>query len=113
MRRRRRKSPRGRARRSSARWPISTRCATCEGGHLRADLDERRTLVADLVERIAVAADEGRAAVEERLRERVRQLREELQADESGGRAGNRAQRLHDPTSAKSSRDSAHMCRIG
>jgi uncharacterized protein (TIGR00255 family) len=54
-----------------------------EGEHLRADLDERRTLVADLVERIAVAADEGRVGVEERLRERVRQLREELQADEN------------------------------
>jgi len=54
-----------------------------EGDHLRADLDERRTLVADLVERIAVAADEGRVGVEERLRERVRQLREELQADET------------------------------
>jgi uncharacterized protein (TIGR00255 family) len=54
-----------------------------EGEHLRADLDERRTLVADLVERIAVAADEGRIGVEERLRERVRQLREELQADEN------------------------------
>jgi len=54
-----------------------------EGDHLRKDLDERRTLVADLVERIAVAADEGRAGVEERLRERVRELREELQADES------------------------------
>jgi uncharacterized protein (TIGR00255 family) len=56
---------------------------TREGDHLRADLDERRTLVANLVERIAVAADEGRVAVEERLRERVRQLREELQADEN------------------------------
>jgi uncharacterized protein (TIGR00255 family) len=54
-----------------------------EGDHLRADLDERRTLVADLVERVAAAADEGRVAVEERLRERVRQLREELQADEN------------------------------
>jgi len=54
-----------------------------EGGHLRTDLDERRTLVADLVERIAVAADEGRAAMEERLRARVRELREELQADET------------------------------
>ena len=54
-----------------------------EGEHLRADLDERRALVADLVERIAVAADEGRVGVEERLRERVRQLREELQADEN------------------------------
>jgi uncharacterized protein (TIGR00255 family) len=54
-----------------------------EGEHLRTDLDERRALVADLVERIAVASDEGRVGVEERLRERVRQLREELQADEN------------------------------
>ena len=54
-----------------------------EGDHLRADLDERRNLVAGFVERIAAAADEGRAAVEDRLRERVRELREELQADEN------------------------------
>ena len=54
-----------------------------EGDHLRADLEERRTLVADLVERIAVAADEGRVAIEERLRERVRELRAELDADEN------------------------------
>ena len=54
-----------------------------EGEHLRADLDQRRSLVADLVERIAVAADEGRVALEERLRERVRELRTELQADEN------------------------------
>jgi uncharacterized protein (TIGR00255 family) len=54
-----------------------------EGGHLRADLDQRRTFVADLVERVAVAADEGRVAMEERLRERVRELREQLQADET------------------------------
>ena len=54
-----------------------------EGDHLRADLDERRTLVAGLVERIAVAADEGRAGMEERLRERVRELRIDLQADET------------------------------
>jgi uncharacterized protein (TIGR00255 family) len=53
-----------------------------EGGHLRTDLDQRRAFVADLVERVAVAADEGRAAMEVRLRERVRELREELQADE-------------------------------
>jgi uncharacterized protein (TIGR00255 family) len=54
-----------------------------EGDHLRADLDQRRTLVADLVERIAVAADEGRAAMEQRLTERVAGLRAELQADEA------------------------------
>jgi uncharacterized protein (TIGR00255 family) len=55
---------------------------TREGDHLRADLDQRRTLVADLVERIAVAADEGRAAMELRLTERVAQLRVDLEADE-------------------------------
>jgi uncharacterized protein (TIGR00255 family) len=54
-----------------------------EGAHLRADLDERRTLVADIVERVAVAADEGRVAIEQRLTERVRQLRTDLQADET------------------------------
>ncbi len=54
-----------------------------EGGHLRTDLDQRRAFVADLVERVAVAADEGRLAMEERLRERVRELRQQLQADEA------------------------------
>ncbi|HEX7140447.1 MAG TPA: YicC/YloC family endoribonuclease [Vicinamibacterales bacterium] len=54
-----------------------------EGEHLRTDLDTRRTFVADLVERVAVAADEGRAAMEQRLAERVRELRTELQADET------------------------------
>ncbi|OLD17270.1 MAG: YicC family protein [Acidobacteria bacterium 13_1_40CM_3_65_5] len=54
-----------------------------EGDHLRADLDERRTLVADLVERIAAAADEGRSAMEQRIADRVRELRTDLQADET------------------------------
>ncbi len=54
-----------------------------EGEHLRADVDQRRHLVAALVERIAVAADEGRVALEARLHERVRELRVELQADET------------------------------
>jgi uncharacterized protein (TIGR00255 family) len=54
-----------------------------EGQHLRADLDQRRAFVADLVERIAAAADEGRAAMEERIAGRVRELRTELQADET------------------------------
>jgi uncharacterized protein (TIGR00255 family) len=54
-----------------------------EGDHLRADLDQRRALVADLVERIAAAADQGRAEMEARLAERVRELRTELQADET------------------------------
>ena len=54
-----------------------------EGDHLRADLDSRRAFVADLVERIAAAADEGRAAMEQRITDRVRELRTELQADET------------------------------
>lgn len=54
-----------------------------EGEHLRADLDLRRTLVADMVERVAVAADEGRIALEQRLTDRVDQIRSELQADET------------------------------
>lgn len=54
-----------------------------EGDHLRADLDQRRTGVAELVERVAVAADEGRGGMEERIRLRVAELRTELQADET------------------------------
>jgi uncharacterized protein (TIGR00255 family) len=54
-----------------------------EGHHLRADLDQRRAFVAGLVELIATAADEGRAALEQRLSERVAQLRADLQADEN------------------------------
>jgi len=54
-----------------------------EGDQLRADLDSRRAGVAALVERIATAADEGRAAMEQRIAERVRELRTELQADET------------------------------
>jgi len=56
---------------------------TREGEHLRTDLDVRRAFVAGLVERIAVAADEGRAAMELRVAERVREMRTELQADEN------------------------------
>jgi uncharacterized protein (TIGR00255 family) len=54
-----------------------------EGEHLRADLDQRRAIVADLVERIAAAADEGRGAMEQRLRERIGELRAELTLDET------------------------------
>jgi uncharacterized protein (TIGR00255 family) len=54
-----------------------------EGHHLRADLDQRRAKVADLVERIAAAAEEGRGGMEQRLRERVAELRTELQIDET------------------------------
>ena len=54
-----------------------------EGDSLRGDLDSRRAAVADLVERIGAAALEGRSAMEQRVTERVRELRTELQADET------------------------------
>jgi len=54
-----------------------------EGDHVRLDLDTRRNFVADLVERIAAAADDGRAAMEQRIADRVKELRTELQADEA------------------------------
>jgi uncharacterized protein (TIGR00255 family) len=54
-----------------------------EGDQLRVDLDSRRTVVAQLVERVAIAADEGRAAMEQRITDRIRELRAELQADEA------------------------------
>jgi uncharacterized protein (TIGR00255 family) len=54
-----------------------------EGHHLRADLDQRKAMVGDLVERIAAAADEGRVAMEARLGERVAEMRAALQADET------------------------------
>ena len=59
------------------------RMRATEGDHLRADLDMRRTLVSSLVERVAVAADEGRIALEQRLTDRVSQIRADLQADET------------------------------
>lgn len=54
-----------------------------EGEHLRADLDGRKSQVADLVERIGKAADEGRKAMEQRLLARVGELRAVIQVDET------------------------------
>jgi len=54
---------------------------TREGGHLRVDLDSRRTLLGEMVERVNVAADEGREALERRLRERVAELSVDLPVD--------------------------------
>src|SRR5688572_7974330 len=42
-----------------------------EGGHLRADLDARRHLLATLIETLRAAADEGRVGVQLRLHERI------------------------------------------
>ncbi len=52
-----------------------------EGVHLRKDLDDRRGALGILIERIAGAADEGRAEIEVRLAERVRELSRDLPAD--------------------------------
>ena len=54
-----------------------------EGDHLRADLEARRQLLADLIERLRGAADEGRAAVEARLRDRVAEISAELPVDQA------------------------------
>ena len=53
-----------------------------EGDHLRADLDGRRRLLGDLVDGLEGAALEGRAGVEARLHERVREIGAELPVDE-------------------------------
>jgi uncharacterized protein (TIGR00255 family) len=54
-----------------------------EGDHLRADLETRRQNLVVLAERLSAAADEGRAGVEARLLERVRDLRLEAPPDET------------------------------
>jgi uncharacterized protein (TIGR00255 family) len=52
-----------------------------EGGHLRVDLDGRRETLATLVGRIEIAAGEGRAGVEARLTERVKELTRDIPSD--------------------------------
>jgi uncharacterized protein (TIGR00255 family) len=53
-----------------------------EGGYLRQDLDARRALLGELFERAALAAAGGLAGLQERLEERVRELRGDALADE-------------------------------
>jgi uncharacterized protein (TIGR00255 family) len=54
-----------------------------EGDHLRADLESRRQSLAEMIERMCVAADEGKAGVEARLRERIAELSTELPVDQA------------------------------
>jgi uncharacterized protein (TIGR00255 family) len=54
-----------------------------EGGHLRADLDARRQMLAELIERLRAAADEGRATVEARLHDRIAEISSELPVDQA------------------------------
>jgi uncharacterized protein (TIGR00255 family) len=53
-----------------------------EGDHLRADLDARKLLLGQLIERLANAAAEGRADLEARLADRVRELSFQLPVDQ-------------------------------
>jgi uncharacterized protein (TIGR00255 family) len=57
------------------------RMRTHEGVHLRADVDARHALLAQLVDRLAAAADAGRVALEARLTERIRELTGDMQVD--------------------------------
>jgi len=52
-----------------------------EGTHLATDLDARRQMLVDLIEHLRLAADQGRNALETRLRERIDELRLELPVD--------------------------------
>ena len=54
-----------------------------EGGHLQIDLEARRQMLAELIERLRLAADEGRIGLETRLRERIDELRLELPIDQA------------------------------
>jgi uncharacterized protein (TIGR00255 family) len=54
-----------------------------EGDHLRADLEARRQMLAALIERLRGAAEEGRAAVEARLHDRVAEISAELPVDQA------------------------------
>jgi uncharacterized protein (TIGR00255 family) len=54
-----------------------------EGRHLRSDLDTRKALLADLIGRIAAAAETGRVDLEARLLERARELAVALPIDQA------------------------------
>jgi uncharacterized protein (TIGR00255 family) len=54
-----------------------------EGDHLRADLDGRKLLLAELIDRLARAAADGRIDLESRLSDRVRELSTQLPVDQA------------------------------
>jgi uncharacterized protein (TIGR00255 family) len=54
-----------------------------EGEHLRADMDTRKQLLADLLDGLVSAASEGRGDLERRLQERVREISAELPVDQA------------------------------
>jgi uncharacterized protein (TIGR00255 family) len=54
-----------------------------EGEHLQADLDSRRQMLAGMIERMRIAAEEGRVVVEARLHERIAEISAELPVDQA------------------------------
>ena len=54
-----------------------------EGEHLQTDFDARLRMLAGLADTLAAAADEGRAALEARLQERIREIGLEIPVDEA------------------------------
>jgi uncharacterized protein (TIGR00255 family) len=54
-----------------------------EGDHLREDLESRRLAISQFAERVSAAADEGRAGVEARLSDRIREVRLDAPVDET------------------------------
>jgi uncharacterized protein (TIGR00255 family) len=54
-----------------------------EGAHLRADLESRQQSLRALIERLRVAADEGRVTLETRLQDRISELVVELPVDQA------------------------------
>jgi uncharacterized protein (TIGR00255 family) len=54
-----------------------------EGNHLRDDLDSRRHLLAELIEALRGAAEQGRESVEHRLHERIAEISAELPVDQA------------------------------
>jgi len=54
-----------------------------EGAHLRADLDARREALAVLIEGLCAAAEEGRGALERRLRERIDEIALDVPVDQT------------------------------
>jgi uncharacterized protein (TIGR00255 family) len=54
-----------------------------EGAHLRNDLDARQQALAVLIERLRMAAENGRVELERRLRERIEEIARELPVDQA------------------------------
>ena len=54
-----------------------------EGSHLQTDLDGRQQLLVSLIERLRLAAEDGRGELERRLRERIDEMARELPIDQA------------------------------